>query len=101
MSEHEYIYRWLKEEGCYTVGFYLPDGKWHPESDHENSEDAANRVHFLNGGTMQVDKDTIDALEANLNEAVKLIRDIVEEEFGGSVKGTTVEAFLARMEKRS
>jgi hypothetical protein len=35
----------------YTVGFYDPDGKWHPESDHEDSEDAAQRVHYLNGGS--------------------------------------------------
>ena len=34
----------------YTVGFYKPDGKFEPESDHDNKADAANRVHWLNGG---------------------------------------------------
>ncbi len=34
----------------WTVGFYSPDGKWHPESDHETQESAAERVHYLNGG---------------------------------------------------
>lgn len=33
----------------YTVGFYRPDGKWEPESDHSEREKAAERVHYLNG----------------------------------------------------
>lgn len=35
--------------GLWTVGFYDPDGKWQPESDHDNQEAAAKRVAFLNG----------------------------------------------------
>ena len=38
------------EPGLHTVGFYDPDGKWNAESDHNNTEDAAKRVHYLNGG---------------------------------------------------
>ena len=38
------------EPGLWTVGFYDPKGKWHPESDHSNQEDAAKRVAYLNGG---------------------------------------------------
>lgn len=38
------------ERNLYTVGFYNPDGKWQPESDHDTSEEAANRVRYLNGG---------------------------------------------------
>ena len=38
------------EPGLWTVGFYNPDGKWEPESDHPVREDAAARVHYLNGG---------------------------------------------------
>jgi hypothetical protein len=34
----------------YTVGFYTPEGKWEPESDHSTQEAAANRVAWLNGG---------------------------------------------------
>ncbi len=38
------------EPGLFTTGFYSPDGKWHPESDHETREAAAERVNYLNGG---------------------------------------------------
>lgn len=34
----------------YTVGFYRPDGRWEPESDHITADSAARRVHYLNGG---------------------------------------------------
>ena len=34
----------------YTVGFYDPSGKWQSESDHGTKEEAAARVHYLNGG---------------------------------------------------
>lgn len=37
------------EPGLWTVGFYDPTNNWQPESDHDNKEDAANRVAFLNG----------------------------------------------------
>lgn len=46
--------RWFyisnKHEAIWTVGFYKPDGKWEPESDHSTPEAAAERVHYLNGG---------------------------------------------------
>jgi len=38
------------EPGLWTVGFYAPDGKWHSDSDHNDREEAAKRVHYLNGG---------------------------------------------------
>jgi hypothetical protein len=44
---------WLylqSEPGLYTVGFYTPEGNWMPESDHSSREEAAERVHYLNGG---------------------------------------------------
>lgn len=37
------------EPGLFTVGFYAPTGKWIPESDHNEKEEAAKRVAFLNG----------------------------------------------------
>lgn len=37
------------EPGLWTVGFYKPDGTWIPESDHSSTEQAAARVHYLNG----------------------------------------------------
>lgn len=38
------------EPGLWTVGFYAPDGTWNTDSDHNNRDDAAARVHYLNGG---------------------------------------------------
>jgi hypothetical protein len=38
------------EPGLWTVGFYDPSGEWHAESDWGSSEEAATRVHYLNGG---------------------------------------------------
>lgn len=37
------------EPQCFTVGFYAPDGEWHSESDHPTPQQAAERVHYLNG----------------------------------------------------
>jgi hypothetical protein len=39
------------EPYLWTVGFYDPNGKWHSDSDHSDRKDAADRVHYLNGGT--------------------------------------------------
>jgi hypothetical protein len=38
------------EGSLWTVGFYSPDGKWNPDSDHNSKESAADRVRWLNGG---------------------------------------------------
>ena len=45
-----YVYQKFAEAGVWTVGFYDPTGQWYAESDHTTSEDAAARVHYLNGG---------------------------------------------------
>lgn len=45
-----YVYLESELHKLFTVGFYRPDGTWEPESDHETSEEAAARVHYLNGG---------------------------------------------------
>lgn len=44
---------WLylrSEPGLWTVGFYRPDDRWEPESDHGSKDEAAARVRWLNGG---------------------------------------------------
>jgi len=41
------------EPSLWTVGFYSPDGRWQPDSDHSSREEAAQRVHWLNGGRNQ------------------------------------------------
>lgn len=47
---NQYVYL-NSEPGLYTVGFYNPDGEWVAESDHKDSEQASERVHYLNGGS--------------------------------------------------
>ena len=44
-----YVYK-KSEPGLWTVGFYKPNGEWEADSDHACSENAAVRVHYLNGG---------------------------------------------------
>ena len=47
-------YVYIKSEPrLWTVGFYDPAGKWHSESDHEDREEAAERVAWLNGGGLK------------------------------------------------
>ena len=48
------------EPSLWTVGFYSPDGKWHTDSDRNDREEAAKRVHYLNGGKVK----PIDPLES-------------------------------------
>lgn len=40
-----YVYESF-EPGLWTVGHYSPDGKFHPESDHQDSQEAAGRVQM-------------------------------------------------------
>lgn len=39
------------EPALWTVGFYEPSGDFQSESDHGSPEEAAKRVHWLNGGS--------------------------------------------------
>lgn len=54
-----YVYRWIVD--MWVVGYYRPDGKWEPESDQTDREQAAARVAYLNGA---------DAVRATLDEAL-------------------------------
>lgn len=54
------------ESGLWTVGFYSPDNEWHPESDHSNREEAAQRVAYLNGLNTSVEE-KIDKLNSRLD----------------------------------
>ncbi len=48
------MYVYIKSEpGLWTVGFYDPNGKWHPDSDYNSQEEAAKRVAWLNGSKQQ------------------------------------------------
>lgn len=46
-----YVTRYAKEDRLWTVGYYGPDGKWNAESDHETEDGAAERIHYLMGGS--------------------------------------------------
>lgn len=41
---------WKSEPQLWTVGYYTPAGECVTESDHGSAEEAAARVHYLNGG---------------------------------------------------
>ena len=54
-SEETFMWVYQRiEAGCYTVGYYDPTGKWHTDSDHATSEEAAERVSYLNGGRTRI-----------------------------------------------
>jgi hypothetical protein len=46
------------EPQLYTVGSYS-SGKWEPESDWDTKEEAATRVHYLNGGENKPQKRSV------------------------------------------
>ncbi len=37
----------------YEVGFYSPDRLWHVDASFQTQRDAAQRVHWLNGGALE------------------------------------------------
>jgi len=45
---------WVYREagGRWEVGFYDPEGEWHEDSWHRTRQEAAARVHYLNGGNV-------------------------------------------------
>jgi len=49
MTTWVYIQSERGEHPLWTVGFYDPTGRWMPESDWGSREEAADRVHYLNG----------------------------------------------------
>lgn len=53
------------EPGLFTVGFYDPAARWHPDADFDTREEARQRVAFLNGAyDVAARRDAI--LEGNL-----------------------------------
>jgi len=44
-----YVYM-RTERGIWTVGFFKPNGDWVTDQDCSSKEEAAQRVHYLNGG---------------------------------------------------
>ena len=53
LDEHRSGIMWVfrtTEPGLWTVGYYTPDREWVTDSDWPTKEEAADRVHWLNGG---------------------------------------------------
>ena len=62
-GEKMYVYIKSQPE-LWTVGFYKPDGKWEPESDHPDAEEAAERVAWLNGSGAPLPQSIQEALNS-------------------------------------
>jgi hypothetical protein len=68
--EGKKMYVYIKSEpGLWTVGFYKPDGnpffsRWEPESDYNSSEEAAERVAWLNGSRPTLPESVNEALNS-------------------------------------
>lgn len=64
-----YVYT-KTEYSLWTVGYYSPDGQFHPESDHDDPKEAAERVHYLNGGYESM---RLEVLEDKLEKIIKIL----------------------------
>lgn len=74
----------------WTVGHYAPDGSWHPDSDHESREAAAERVAWLNGEGAS--KSRADHLYAALIRMLRLHDSMMAEcdLAGSALSGETI-----------
>ena len=62
MADTTWVYK-RTEPGVWTVGFYDPHGNWCPETDHVSRDEAARRVHWLNGGGEETEWQRKEAAE--------------------------------------
>jgi hypothetical protein len=81
MNNQPYVYLATPngdETYIYTVGFYQPAaGQWYPVSDHSEEEEAAERVHYLNGGEQLAKvKAILSSTETELRGADLLIEKL-------------------------
>ena len=58
-----YVYL-RSEPGLFTVGFFDPSGKWHPDNDYNDREEAARRVAWLNGSSVSFPRNISEALNS-------------------------------------
>ena len=74
----------LQENGKYSVGFFKPTGEWRSESEWEDSEQAQNRVNYLNGGETTEDyAETVRLLKRALKPFAELDLEGTEDTFMG------------------
>ena len=54
------MYVYIRSESeLWTVGFYHPNGRWEPESDHPTPQAAAKRVAWLNGSKQEAERERV------------------------------------------
>lgn len=76
------MYVYLKSEPqLWTVGYYDAKQKWIPESDHSSSDDAVERVAWLNGDddAFPISRSELESLRFRLKEANELIDPLTRE----------------------
>ncbi len=83
------------EPGLWTVGIGRPKIDWKPESDHNTRESAAERVAFLNGGSVLpkeaiANVQQIRALVHKNNVMRQALEEIANGPFGKSVAVKTI-----------
>lgn len=61
-------YVYIYNDGQYSVGFFHPIEGWTAESDHPTAEQAAARIHYLNGGSISQEIEEMKAWLANYKE---------------------------------
>jgi len=75
---NSFVYQYDYRNSWWSVGFYDPSGKWVTESEHDNKDDAAAHVHWLNGGERQ---------RAEVVPMPKDVRRIKSEHFAAEIPG--------------
>jgi excisionase family DNA binding protein len=95
---HSYVY--LRSDArLWTVGFYRPDGVWEPESDWDDSEEAAARTAYLNGAVPNAEERppafrTVASLAEELGVGQDRIRLLLR---SGKLRGYQVNGALWRI----
>jgi len=94
-----YVYQ-QAEPNLYTVGFYTPDGKWMPESDHGTKGEAVRQTHFLNGvdSILALELSAMFLREINLKigyvhaaHALSIVEDAISRLRDGRAEGHVTE----------
>jgi hypothetical protein len=80
-----YIQSEFGEYPLWTVGFYNPSGEWDSESDHGSKDEAAKRVHYLNGGCDQ--------------DMIEMLTSISEENYDDDDKSRHLRTIIDRMKQ--
>ena len=84
------------EPGLYTVGFHDTAGDWQPDSDHPNRDEASARVHWLNGGSAQSDRNPEPAGREAAARVIAVLEQENDPNFWGHFSGLTAHQITTR-----